>query len=137
MNAIYEEKRFLFWQVTKKKEYTPFPPDQKPRKEDIEMAQGVYFLKEAERKRMRAERKRAKAKEVEAQRKRERAAAFVAPSEGESAAKKARKAEGKAQDQLAKGAASREATSLNNRNEGREEKLKRFNEGEAELDNCI
>ena len=29
----------------KKKEYTPFPPEQKPRKEDLEMMSGKYFLK--------------------------------------------------------------------------------------------
>merc|ERR1719229_1694493 len=85
--------------IHKKKEYTPFPPDQQPRKEDIEMAQGVYFLKEAERQRLRAERKRTKAKEVEAQRKRERAAAFVPPSEAGPAAKKAKQ---EPQEQLAK-----------------------------------
>lgn len=36
--------------MTEKKEYDPFPPPQQPRKEDILMESGEYFLGEKEKK---------------------------------------------------------------------------------------
>lgn len=39
-------KRKKVKQERKKKEYTPFPPEQLPRKEDIQMMTGEYFLSE-------------------------------------------------------------------------------------------
>eukprot|EP00352_Strombidinopsis_acuminata_P002702 CAMPEP_0176381756 /NCGR_PEP_ID=MMETSP0126-20121128/32128_1 /TAXON_ID=141414 ORGANISM="Strombidinopsis acuminatum, Strain SPMC142" /NCGR_SAMPLE_ID=MMETSP0126 /ASSEMBLY_ACC=CAM_ASM_000229 /LENGTH=119 /DNA_ID=CAMNT_0017745755 /DNA_START=495 /DNA_END=855 /DNA_ORIENTATION=- len=37
-------KRAKPLKIKKKKEYTPFPPEQLPRKEDIQMMTGEYFL---------------------------------------------------------------------------------------------
>ena len=37
-------KRKKVKQERRKKEYTPFPPEQLPRKEDIQMMTGEYFL---------------------------------------------------------------------------------------------
>lgn len=42
----------------KKKEYTPFPPEQLPRKEDIQMATGEYFLSEKAKDDIKREKKR-------------------------------------------------------------------------------
>lgn len=67
--------------VREKKEYTPFPPAPMPRKEDIQMATGEYFLS-AKDKKARADEARAQSraeKGVERQKKRDEA--FVPPSE--------------------------------------------------------
>lgn len=42
----------------KKKEYTPFPPEQLPRKEDIQMMTGEYFLSEKAKDQIKREKKR-------------------------------------------------------------------------------
>jgi ribosomal RNA assembly protein len=42
----------------KKKEYTPFPPEQLPRKEDIAMATGEYFLSDKAKQRQEKDKKR-------------------------------------------------------------------------------
>ncbi|EGR31059.1 ribosomal RNA assembly, putative [Ichthyophthirius multifiliis] len=46
INAKKKQKK----QKVQKKEYTPFPPEQQPRKIDIEIQTGEYFLKESEKK---------------------------------------------------------------------------------------
>lgn len=65
----------------KKKVYTPFPPAQQPRKIDLQLESGEYFLKPREK----AAREIAKRKEKQAavakQREAERAEAYVAPKE--------------------------------------------------------
>ncbi|KIM25221.1 hypothetical protein M408DRAFT_331325 [Serendipita vermifera MAFF 305830] len=65
----------------KKKVYTPFPPPQLPRKVDLQLESGEYFLKSTEKEAREAARKKKHQEEVSAQRKAERAEAFVAPVE--------------------------------------------------------
>ncbi|KAF8303256.1 ribosomal RNA assembly protein mis3 [Clavulina sp. PMI_390] len=65
----------------KKKVYTPFPPAQLPRKVDIQLETGEYFLKAHEKQAREDAKRKAKQAEVTSQRKAERAEAFVAPSE--------------------------------------------------------
>jgi len=48
--------------VTEKKEYTPFPPSQQPRKVDIQLETGEYFLSDEQRKIRQKEEKISKAK---------------------------------------------------------------------------
>ncbi|KAF8338959.1 uncharacterized protein EI90DRAFT_3144211 [Cantharellus anzutake] len=65
----------------KKKAYTPFPPPQLPRKIDIELETGEYFLKQHEKKARRFAEKRDKQAEATAERKAKRIEAFVPPVE--------------------------------------------------------
>eukprot|EP00002_Diphylleia_rotans_P016299 TRINITY_DN3172_c0_g1_i2.p1 TRINITY_DN3172_c0_g1~~TRINITY_DN3172_c0_g1_i2.p1 ORF type:complete len:196 (+),score=68.21 TRINITY_DN3172_c0_g1_i2:636-1223(+) len=65
----------------KKKEYTPFPPAQTPRKIDIEMESGVYFLSEKEKSAKKVEERKKSQKEAEVRRIEKRNEAFVAPQE--------------------------------------------------------
>ncbi|KAH6896484.1 ribosomal RNA assembly protein mis3 [Coprinopsis sp. MPI-PUGE-AT-0042] len=65
----------------KKKVYTPFPPAQQPRKVDLQLESGEYFLKASEKDAKEAEKRKQKQLEVTEQRKAERAEAFVAPAE--------------------------------------------------------
>jgi len=65
----------------KKKVYTPFPPPQQPRKVDLQMETGEYFLKPREREAKEAAKRKEKQMEVTAKRQAERAEAFVAPTE--------------------------------------------------------
>ncbi|KAH9963940.1 hypothetical protein BJV74DRAFT_309850 [Russula compacta] len=64
-----------------KKPYTPFPPAQLPRKIDLQLESGEYFLKPTERKRREAYERRQKQTETIAKRRVERAEAFIAPVE--------------------------------------------------------
>jgi ribosomal RNA assembly protein len=78
----------------KEKEYSPFPPEQKPRKIDEQLASGEYFMHEEEKKRNEKREKIAKQKEVAEEKKRKREAEFVAPDEdvpGDAAKKKKKK----------------------------------------------
>jgi len=65
----------------KKKVYTPFPPAQQPRKVDLQLESGEYFLKPREKDVREAERRKQKQADVTAERRAERAQAFVAPVE--------------------------------------------------------
>ncbi|KAJ7229137.1 ribosomal RNA assembly protein mis3 [Mycena pura] len=64
-----------------KKVYTPFPPAQLPRKIDLQLESGEYFLKPHEKEAREAERRKQKQAEATAKRRAERAEAFVAPAE--------------------------------------------------------
>ncbi|EKM59604.1 uncharacterized protein PHACADRAFT_191975 [Phanerochaete carnosa HHB-10118-sp] len=68
-----EEKR--------KKVYTPFPPPQQPRKVDVQLESGEYFLKSKEKEAREARRRKEKQEEVTAEKQAKRAEAFVAPAE--------------------------------------------------------
>ncbi|VDC06270.1 unnamed protein product [Peniophora sp. CBMAI 1063] len=65
----------------KKKVYTPFPPAQTPRKVDLQLESGEYFLSKHEKKRKEDLERRQKQTETTAKRQAERAEAFVAPEE--------------------------------------------------------
>ncbi|KAI9507173.1 ribosomal RNA assembly protein mis3 [Russula earlei] len=87
-----------------KKPYTPFPPAQRPRKIDLQLESGEYFLKPKEKKRREEHERKQKAcaqqTEATAKRRVERAEAFVAPVEAaaptveEKRKRKRREAEG-------------------------------------------
>ncbi|KAH8829983.1 ribosomal RNA assembly protein mis3 [Flagelloscypha sp. PMI_526] len=64
-----------------KKVYTPFPPPQQPRKVDMELESGEYFLKAKEKKRRADAERVAKQTEKIKQKHEERAKAFEAPEE--------------------------------------------------------
>lgn len=82
-----------------KKVYTPFPPPQQPRKIDLQLESGEYFLKPHEKKRKKLEEREDKEKVVRAERMEERMQQFIAPDEsqpsadGEGKKKKKRKRE--------------------------------------------
>eukprot|EP00052_Salpingoeca_macrocollata_P034513 m.11725 g.11725 ORF g.11725 m.11725 type:complete len:399 (-) comp6570_c0_seq1:35-1231(-) len=65
----------------KKKDYTPFPPEQQPSKVDLQIESGEYFLKEAERQEQDRQARAAKQAENSAKRTDQRAKAFVPPKE--------------------------------------------------------
>jgi len=65
----------------KKKVYTPFPPAQLPRKIDLQLESGEYFLKAHEKEAREAAKRKQKQEDVTAQRKADRAEAFIAPVE--------------------------------------------------------
>ncbi|KAF2864434.1 hypothetical protein K470DRAFT_208525 [Piedraia hortae CBS 480.64] len=67
--------------VTKKKTYTPFPPEREKSKLDLQMESGEYFLSKFEKERVEKERKEESTKEKIKEKKRKRQEAFVDPDE--------------------------------------------------------
>ncbi|KAF8171846.1 hypothetical protein BJ912DRAFT_860403 [Pholiota molesta] len=68
-------------EAAKKKVYTPFPPAQLPRKVDLQLESGEYFLKQSDKDAREAEKRKQKQAETTEKRRVERAEAFVAPVE--------------------------------------------------------
>jgi ribosomal RNA assembly protein len=95
-----------------KKVYTPFPPAQTPRKIDLEMQSGEYFLKPYEKRKKKLEERQEKADVVKAERTKQRLEAFVPPNESQptsESSKEERKAERKRKREEAAGAPDAEA----------------------------
>jgi ribosomal RNA assembly protein len=65
----------------KDKVYTPFPPAQTPRKVDLQIESGEYFLAKKEKEELKQEEKRAKREAAKEEKKREREKDFDAPVE--------------------------------------------------------
>jgi ribosomal RNA assembly protein len=63
----------------KKKEYTPSPPEQLPRKEDIQMATGEYFLSEKAKDDIKREKKREQKEDLKSAKVNERNRTLAAP----------------------------------------------------------
>eukprot|EP01041_Mallomonas_annulata_P006476 gene6476-13075_t len=70
--------------INEKKAYTPFPPSQPPRKVDLQLDSGEYFLNEAQRLDKKKEDKKKIAKEKSLLKKEQRLAEFVPPPEEKS-----------------------------------------------------
>jgi len=79
--TVEEELKQQQKEKTKKKVYTPFPPPQIPRKVDLQMESGEYFLKPREREAREIATRKQRQNEATEQRRVERMEAFVAPSE--------------------------------------------------------
>lgn len=67
--------------VKEKKAYTPFPPAQQPRKIDLEIESGEYFMRKADKERRKLEEKKEKRDAAKIEKDKERAKDFVAPKE--------------------------------------------------------
>jgi len=78
---VEEAKKEVKKEKEKKKVYTPFPPAQQPRKIDLQLESGEYFLKAHEKEARETQRRKQKQLEATAKRKEERAEAYVAPAE--------------------------------------------------------
>ncbi|KAF6003470.1 ribosomal RNA assembly protein krr1 [Cyanidiococcus yangmingshanensis] len=66
--------------ITQDKPYDPFPPPQQPRKIDLMIESGEYFLSEQEREQRRRAERRQQSEAVSAERRKERAKAWEPPS---------------------------------------------------------
>lgn len=67
--------------IREKRVYTPFPPAQTPRKVDLQIESGEYFLNEAQRETKKKAEKIAVAKEKTQEKREKRLKEFVAPEE--------------------------------------------------------
>ncbi|AAS54117.2 AFR744Wp [Eremothecium gossypii ATCC 10895] len=69
--------------IKEKKVYTPFPPAQLPRKVDLEIETGEYFLSKKEKEAKKLEARRAQQAEKQSEKEKERAKDYIAPAEPE------------------------------------------------------
>lgn len=67
--------------IIKKKEYSPFPPPQQPRKVDLAIASGEFFLNQTERRAKLSLERKGRQEAKSAQKQEQRLAAFVPPTE--------------------------------------------------------
>lgn len=67
--------------TTEKKVYTPFPPAQQPRKIDLQIESGEYFMNKKEKEMKKLKEKRSKQEEASEIKRQERAKEYVAPEE--------------------------------------------------------
>ncbi len=74
--------------ISKKKEYTPFPPPQQPSKIDLQIESGEYFLAKADKERKARDDRTTIQREATKKREAERQAAFVPPVEDKPKKKK-------------------------------------------------
>jgi len=79
--SVEEELKKQQKEKMKKKTYTPFPPAQQPRKMDLQMESGEYFLKPKEREARELASRKQQQDETTKKRRAERMEAFVAPEE--------------------------------------------------------
>lgn len=77
----YNQKAKTRKATSKKKEYTPFPPEQQPRKEDLAIESGEYFLRPEEKRAKELEEKKENQRIKKAEKAAERAKLFVPPEE--------------------------------------------------------
>ncbi|CAN6674867.1 Krr1p small subunit processome component [Trichomonascus vanleenenianus] len=88
--------------VSEKKSYTPFPPVQQPRKIDLEIESGEYFLNQKEKEVKKLEEKKEKREAAKEEKQKEREKAFVAPKEKEYKKKKRSRDESEGDDKKKK-----------------------------------
>lgn len=80
-NAEKEQEKVEKIKAKKEKEYTPFPPQQQPRKEDLQLASGEYFLNKKEQEQIKEAERKEKKKLKQEKKKEEKAKVFVPPTE--------------------------------------------------------
>ncbi|KAG1888776.1 hypothetical protein F4604DRAFT_1569637 [Suillus subluteus] len=80
-NKTTKKNEKLAAMKTTKKIYTPFPPPQQPRKVDLQLESGEYFLKPHEREAREVQRRKQKQAEMMLRRRAERAEVCIAPEE--------------------------------------------------------
>lgn len=76
-----KRKKLVAQKKKEKKEYTPFPPPQKPRDIDIKMETGEYFLSEQQQKNIHKRKKEEEKSLKKSEREAKRQEAFIPPEE--------------------------------------------------------